>query len=43
MIVLQIASDGLKGRVIEASLADLQKVSIHNCTSGGLVMALSLI
>ena len=26
---LQIASDGLKGRVFEVSLADLQQVSLH--------------
>lgn len=26
---LQIAADGLKGRVFEVSLADLQQVSLH--------------
>ena len=31
VLFLQIASDGLKGRVFEVSLADLQSVSYHTC------------
>lgn len=31
----QIASDGLKGRVVEVSLADLQNVSVAEQTSSG--------
>jgi hypothetical protein len=35
VVYAQIASDGLKGRVIEVSLADLQKVRGQQASKGG--------